>query len=429
MVRDMQGHANFDRSARSAIEALRNGVPNGDAVRALGSNQPNTWRRFSDLLDAVGNTDVPPATSQGMLFSGDFGTGKSHLLSHFEHLALERGFVCSRVPISKETPLFDLGKVYASAMENGRMPGRRGRLVEELARVIDPNSEKYTSLYQWAFNEMRADRMHSIFPASLAIYERALDFQLNEDLESFWAGGKIQISKIRKGLREVGETQAIGPFRAPRAADLPLQRIRFAIELIKASGYKGWVVLLDEIELVGFYSILQRGRSYAEIARWMGLASGDRYPGLIVVGAVTEDFAEAIISPSGNKKDLDYIRPKLENSARYSNLVENAETGMRLLMNECMPLEPLDDAAVEQTMARLGELYRKAYGVTPQDHEVSSSGVGYYKTMRHKVRSAISDWDLRRLRPDYRPDIVIDPTTMNYEENPDLEKASEDEAT
>lgn len=145
MGRDMQGHANFDRSARSAIEALRNGVPNGDAVRALGSNQPNTWRRFSDLLDAVGNTDVPPATSQGMLFSGDFGTGKSHLLSHFEHLALERGFVCSRVPISKETPLFDLGKVYASAMENGRMPGRRGRLVEELARVIDPNSEKYTS--------------------------------------------------------------------------------------------------------------------------------------------------------------------------------------------------------------------------------------------------------------------------------------------
>lgn len=59
-------------------------------------------------------------------------SGKSHLLAHLEHLAVSRDFVCSKVAISKETPLYDLGKVFTSAMENGRIPNRRGRFIEEL---------------------------------------------------------------------------------------------------------------------------------------------------------------------------------------------------------------------------------------------------------------------------------------------------------
>ena len=139
------------------------------------------------------------------------------------------------------------------------------------------------------------------------MYERSDDFELNGDIESFWAGDRIQIAKLRAGLRQIGEARTYR-FRAPKAADLPPQRLRFAVELIKGVGYRGWVVLLDEIELMGSYSILQRGRSYAEVARWMGLAQGESYPGLIVIGAVTEDFAAAIISPDGQKKDRDYVR-------------------------------------------------------------------------------------------------------------------------
>ena len=55
-----------------------------------------------------------------MLISGDFGSGKSHLLTHLEQQALSQGFVCSKVAISKETLLYDLGKVLKSAVDNGR---------------------------------------------------------------------------------------------------------------------------------------------------------------------------------------------------------------------------------------------------------------------------------------------------------------------
>ena len=41
--------------------------------------------------------------------------------------------------------------------------------------------------------------------------------------------------------------------------------MRFVLELVKAAGYRGWIVLIDEIELVANYSVLQRARSYAEL--------------------------------------------------------------------------------------------------------------------------------------------------------------------
>ena len=149
------------------------------------------------------------------------------------------------------------------------------------------------------------------------MHERSRDLELNSEIESFWAGDRILISRIRNGLKQIDQL-ANYKFQAPKAAGLPPQRLRFAGELVKSAGYRGWVILLDEIELIGSYSILQRGRSYAEIARWLGEAPGETYPGLVVVGAVTEDFASAIISPDGQKKDGDYVRPKLEQNPRYS---------------------------------------------------------------------------------------------------------------
>ena len=68
-----------------------------------------------------------------MLVAGEFGSGKSHLLGCLESQALGQNFVCSRVVISKETPLFDMDKVFRAAVENARAPGITGHMVEEAA--------------------------------------------------------------------------------------------------------------------------------------------------------------------------------------------------------------------------------------------------------------------------------------------------------
>ena len=220
----------------------------------------------------------------------------------------------------------------------------------------------------------------------------------------------------------LGETSKYS-FRAPRLAELPPQRLRFVTELIRNVGYRGWVVLIDEIELLGFYAVLQRGRSYAEVARWMGLSQGDDYPGLIAVGAVTEDFAAAVIGPD-KKNDRELVRPRLESSARYADLGACAETGMRLLERECRRLEPLGEAEVAAAIEELGRIYTRAYDWNLGMYKTKTGGTGFRRHMRYKVRAAISEWDLRRLIPEYRPDMEMEGFTPTYQEDSDLERES-----
>ena len=78
---------------RRAIEALRNGVPNRDAVRVLGCNQPEVESRFKEQLAAMASATEADTQVPGMLVAGGFGTGKSHLLEYLEHLALSENFV------------------------------------------------------------------------------------------------------------------------------------------------------------------------------------------------------------------------------------------------------------------------------------------------------------------------------------------------
>ncbi len=410
---------------RLALEALRSGVPNRAAVRLLGCNQPQVEERFTAMLDGATDSDSPAGNGQGMLISGDFGSGKSHLLAHLEHLALEQGFVCSKVAISKETPLYDLGKVFVSAMENGRLPDRSGRLIEELGLSLKPDSSEFASFFRWANQAATEGDISPIFPASLLIYERSGDLELNGEIETFWAGDKILKGRITAGLRQIDQLQNY-KFNMPKVAELPPQRLRFALELIKGARYRGWVVLLDEIELVGSYSLLQRGRSYAEVARWMGEAAGETYPGLVMVGSVTEDFASAIISPDGSRKDHDYIRPKMEANAKYNVIAGRAETGMHMLERQCVPLRPPESEDVTASVEKLRRLYSDAYSWEAPPIDARAGGAGIYGRMRYQVRRAINEWDLLRLRPDSRPETEVQEFTTSYEENRDLESPAQE---
>ncbi len=411
--------------SRRAIEALRNGVPNRKAVEILGCNQPGVEAAFDALLAGVADTGAQPGNSTGMLVSGGFGSGKSHLLAHLESRALSQNFVCSTVAVSKETPLYDLGKVFNSAIENARMPDRRGRLIEELGSAMDWKSGGSTGFLRWADNAASSGQLSPMFPASLLVYARVGDPELTGKIESFWSGDRIRVAEVKDGLRRIGQSKNY-PFRAPRAAELPPQRLRFAVELIRSAGYRGWVVLLDELELVGSYSLLQRGRSYAELARWLGRAVNQACPGLVAAGTVTDDFASAIISPDG-KKDRDYVSPKLA-GGRYANVVAHAETGMRLLERECIPLNAPTEDDVNATIETLRRMYGETYGWEAPRLEARAGGGGIQARMRYKVRASINTWDLLRFYPESRPDIVGGEYRPAYEEDADLERESRDDA-
>jgi hypothetical protein len=274
--------------ARRAIEALRAGVPNHDAVLALGGGQPRIEGRFRSLLERAADDLVKGIQTPGLLVAGDFGTGKSHLLEALEQISLQENFICSKIVVSKETPLQDPDKLFRAAIRAAVVPGKRGNALTELAFGLKYESQAYQDLVAWAGQP--ASGLGSRFPASLFVFERTRDEEVRDRIISFWGGDPLDVRQLRGWLRDQGEAAT---YRLERIGkrDLPLQHVSFTSRLIAAAGYAGWVLLVDELELIAQYSFKSRARAYAELARWTGRLRGQRCPGLVSLFAITQDFA------------------------------------------------------------------------------------------------------------------------------------------
>lgn len=405
---------------RRALEALRNGVPNRDAVRVLGCGQDEVVHRFQAQLEAVDAATPSDRQAKGMLVAGGFGSGKSHLLEYLKHIALEQNFVCSLIVISKETPLYDPAKVYAAAIDAAVVPQITGNAIQEIALRLRQDSTAYADFFRWANRD--DSEISPLFPATLLLHERLRnDPDMLEKIRGFWAGEKLAIPDVRAGMRQIGMA-AMYNLRAVPAKELALQRFKFAARLTRAAGHRGWVILIDEVELIGRYSRLQRAKSYAELARWLGRVETDQYPGLTTVAAITDDFAGAVLQDKG---DLDYIGPQLQsrNTDEYRAMASRAETGMRLIQRESLPLERPDGAALTRTYETLKRIHSEAYHWGPP--EVPSGTPSVTRPMRSYVRRWINEWDLKRLYPGEAIRTVETEVHVDYTESPELLEGSE----
>src|SRR5262245_14878539 len=137
----------MELTERRAIEALRAGVPNRDAVRHLGTDQKAVEKRSVDALGQVGAEWREARQLPGVLIGGDFGAGKSHLLEWLQHVALEQHFAVSKVVVSKEAPLSQPHRMFRTAMHSLRLPDLVGG-IEEVAHRMRTDTGAYARTLQ-----------------------------------------------------------------------------------------------------------------------------------------------------------------------------------------------------------------------------------------------------------------------------------------
>ena len=402
---------------RRAIEALRAGVPNRDAVLALGSTQPEIERKFREQLQSVGTQP------QGMLVQGSFGAGKSHLLEFLLQTALRENFVCSKVVISKETPFYDPAKLYRAAAEAAVVPRRVGDALTEIMTKMDTNSQAYADFYQWA---NQSHDLSQMFAATLFIYERmpgAYNGEVRNRITRFWSGEKLGSAEIRRWLRNCGERVTFNITKISMK-ELAFQRFKFAARLMVAAGYAGWVLFIDELELIGRYSQKQRGKSYAELARWMGKLEGWQSTGLTTVASIIDSFALEVLE---EKNDLEKVPGKLKAGGSGDDLLlaSQAERGMRVIEREAILLASPDDSLLQAVYAKVKSIYADAYDLNPPD--VTGLEQLQATSMRQYVKGWITEWDLKREYPDYQPIIKAGDLKPDYSEDKDLQISPEGE--
>jgi hypothetical protein len=407
---------------RRAVEALRSGVPSWDAVIALGTAQAEAEDRYASTLDAAEH-----GTARGLLLGAGFGAGKSHLLTHLAQVALDRGFAVSTVVVSKETPLYDPAKVLRATVESLIGPSRVSGALRDAAASLDPDTPRYAELTRWLHSA--AVPVDERFAATLLLHERLQGGEVPDSEETveavlrFWAGDPIRMPDLRRALKSVGAAGMYG-FATVSVRELARQRLRFLSRLLRAAGYAGLVVLFDEVELIGRYSLLQRGRSYAEVARWIGGDPDDPSAPLAAVLAMTDDFEAAVLTGKEDRTKVPLrLRDKL--TQEWTELAHLAEKGIRHIERDMLLLEPPDSAELDRAYAVLKGLHGAAYGWAPPD-VAGLERLGATR-MRQYVRAWINSWDLVRLDPGYQPQTEVLDVTGSYAQDDALEQTAAQE--
>jgi P-loop Domain of unknown function (DUF2791) len=400
-------------SARRAVEALRSGVPSRDAVAALGSGQSDIEDRFIQLLDTTGT--VRSTGRRGLLLGGGFGSGKSHLLEHLAHLALDRGFAVSRVVVSKETPLHDPAKVLRAAVESAITHGGAVGAVAEAAAGLDPGSAGYAELLRWASGSASVDDR---FALTLSLLPRAQagDDEFAEAIIRFWSGDRLGVAELRRQARWAGTGRPV--LATVSVQELAVQRFRFLARLFVAAGYQGWLLLFDEVELIGRYSLLQRAKSYAQLAGWLQPDPDDPASPLAVVLAMTDDFDAAVLTAK-NDRELVPAKVRAKQLPQWDEVASGAEVGMRLIERDMQRLRSPDPEELDQAYQRLKALHSEAFGWDACD-VIGLERLGATR-MRQYVRAWINEWDLTRLDPAFHPNTEVVPVTSIYTEQPELD--------
>ncbi|MCA1597295.1 MAG: ATP-binding protein, partial [Chloroflexi bacterium] len=398
---------------RRAVEALRAGVPNRDVVRHIAPVQSDILERFDRMLEVSQSGWPSGKQAAGLLLQGEFGSGKSHWLEYFQNIALEGHFICSTVLLNKETPLHDLAKVFRASVQSAAARGKVGPALTEVAHGYDADKAlHHRELVEWCHHTAGLDPR---FATTLLLFERSRDPDLRQQIIDEWTGNPMRVPDLRAALTEVGERKNY-PVSRPIKGQL-LQRFQFLSRFFIAAGYSGWVLLVDETEMVSRYTLRQRGKAYAHLAQLAGLDRDASVPGLASVFTITQDYTGQVLH--GRKNDVESI-PARMNGSTLAGYVAAAEIGMKAIQSRGLDLRSPTRDQVTEIYQKVRSLYSRAYGWPAPDlenrREHSST-----TSMRQHIRSWITTWDLRRLY-NYKAQLIVEDVVQSYEEDPEMQE-------
>lgn len=378
--------------ARMAVEALRAGVPNRAAIRQMGTEQSGIEHAFeAALATAWPEGENPRLTSAGIGMAGGFGAGKSHLLGYLAEVARLQGFVVSRVVISKETPLSHPGHVLAAALRDAVLPDRPDDPLAACIAVLRERPEALDALE----TDVRTPGagFAPIYAACLFLIRRQTTSpEMLRRIARLWTGTKISIPAIREALAAAGATRMFS-LKMPPVAEANEQLIRFLPLLFRAAGYAGWCLLLDEVELIGRYTPLQRALSYTWLGFWLGLNGQRRFPGIVTAYAITDDFVAAVINArQDDEKSPERLMLKGRKTEAETALAAIRHIERTVLQHRLLPPGLEDLALCHDKVQRLYSVaYDWAAPSLPPAERTSS------RTMRQYIKGWITQWDMLRL--------------------------------
>ena len=276
----------MDFEAQRVIEALRSGVSSRAIGHYFSSARPELMEQLSRKMDTVRDT----GESSGMVISGKYGEGKTHLLNTMFNLAHRNNMVVSLVSLSKETPFDKLYLAYQKLVSNTYLPKRMQPGFQHVLQDIAPNSPIAQDMISFASKHLETDKLFFVLRSYLNIDDPDDKYLLMADLE----GDFINNARLRQIYKRI--------FAQTVHYAVPFSKTRHSMDylvmlshLFKLLGYNGWVILFDETELVGRLGKKARLTAYKNMASFLFPEQYSRLESTFTMFALGASFVEDVV--------------------------------------------------------------------------------------------------------------------------------------
>jgi hypothetical protein len=189
-------------------------------------------------------------------------------------------------------------------------------------------------------------------------------------------------------LRDLGLPRKLERYTVSRD---PIWLYRLLALLIHLAGYQSWLLLLDEVELVGKTGIGTRARAYANLDR---LTASDALPHVMAVWAVASNFYPDVLD---GKQDREKASEWLATRGRVDDAAAARRAIDHLASADLLPALTAEQVAT--LVASLRETHEAAYEWTAPPLEDLLEAVGRHAPgadakLRTKIRIAIQWLDV-----------------------------------
>ncbi len=334
----------YDIEARHIIEALRSGIPSRAVGEYFSEARPKIMREISYHLEQASEH----GNSSGMVVSGKYGEGKTHLLNTVFNLAHSNQMVVSLLSLSKETPMDKLYLVYQKIIQNTYLPMRRQPgFIQELEN-ISSNSPVANEMLLYAAKHLQTDKLYYLFRSYLNTEDSDEKFLLQADLE----GDFIANAPLKKIYRRI--------FGQPVKYNVNFTKTNhcsdyfsFMSHLFIQMGFYGWVILVDETELMGRLSKKARLKAYRNMASF--LLPDQCMESTFSLFALSASYTEDVIEAKHDYENLAEIYPEQQ---------EPTKTVLDILV-KAPQLLPLTRNEIEEVLSKIQDFHGKAYEWQP----------------------------------------------------------------
>ena len=366
-----------DFEARHIIEALRSGVPSRAVGEYFTEARPGMLKKVQGRLEEVRET----GRSDGMIITGRYGEGKTHLLNTVFNMAFSANMAVSLVSLGKETPMDKPYLLYQKLIANTYLPGSAQPGFRPKLEALTQGSAISGELLAYTAKELETDKLYYLLKALLGTQDDEERASFLADLEGDFTTG----AAIKRSYRRI--TGSVAKFNQNFSKRKhSMDYFAFLSHLFRQLGYDGWVLLFDEAELMGRLGKKTRLKSYVEMQNF--LQPSARLESVFSLFALSASYEDDVI-----QKKHEFANAE-EAYAEDPDMLRAAQATLNAMQN-APELAPLTKAEITQILMSIQEFHGMAYDWNPQisaDTLYKATEAGGY-LLRTKIRAAIEFFD------------------------------------